>query len=138
MDRNKKNAIEWLKAANDDLDSIGYIINVEHLTNIVAFHSQQAIEKSFKALIEYKKIAFVKTHNLEKLYKRLENIIEIDYEKLELLNELYIDSRYPGDMGLLPYGKPTIEDAKEFYEFAKDVFDRVCEILKIDKSEVEK
>jgi HEPN domain-containing protein len=56
MDRNKKNAIEWLKAANDDLDSISYIINVEHLTNIVAFHSQQAIEKSFKALIEYKKL----------------------------------------------------------------------------------
>jgi energy-converting hydrogenase A subunit M len=41
-------------------------------------------------------------------------------------------------MGLLPYGKPTIEDAKEFYEFAKDVFDRVCETLEIDKSEVEK
>ena len=30
----------------------------------------------------------------------------------------YIDSRYPGDMGLLPYGKPTLEDAKEFHEFA--------------------
>jgi len=133
MDRNKKNAIEWLKAANDDLDSISYIINVEHLTNIVAFHSQQAIEKSFKALIEYKKIAFVKTHNLEKLYKRLKNIIEIDYEKLELLNELYIDSRYPGDMGLLPYGKPTLEDAKEFYIFAQNLFDKVCNILDIDK-----
>jgi len=41
MDKNKKQAMEWLKTASDDLDSIGYIIK------IVAFHSQQAIEKSF-------------------------------------------------------------------------------------------
>jgi len=133
MDKNKKQAIEWIKAANDDLDNISYIIKIKHLTNIVAFHSQQAIEKLFKALIEYKKIEFVKTHNLEKLYKKLENIIEVDYESLELINELYIESRYPGDMGILPYGKPTLEDAKEFYTFAQDIFDKVCNILDIDK-----
>jgi len=136
MYKNKTQAIEWLKAALDDLDSIGYIIEVEHLTNIVAFHAQQAIEKSFKALFEYSKIAFIKTHNLERLYKELENIIEVDYEQLELINELYIDSRYPGDIGLLPHGKPTTNDAKQFYGFAKDVFNKVCDILNIDKREV--
>ena len=133
MDKNKKQAIQWIKAAKDDLDNISYIIKIEHLTNIVAFHSQQAIEKSFKALIEYKKIEFVKTHNLEKLYKKLENIIKVEYESLELINELYIESRYPGDMGILPYGKPTLEDAKEFYIFAQNLFDKVCNILDIDK-----
>jgi len=106
------------------------------LTNIVAFHSGQAIEKSFKALIEYQKIAFIKTHNLEKLYKKLENIIEVDYEQLEFINELYIDSRYPGDMGLLPNGKPTIDDAIQFYEFAKTVFAKVCKILNIEKEDI--
>jgi len=136
MDKNKKQAIDWLKAANDDLDNIEYIIKVEHLTNIVAFHSQQAIEKSFKALIEYQKIEFIKTHNLEKLYKKLENIIEVDYEQLEFINELYIDSRYPGDMGLLPNGKPTIDDAIQFYEFAKTVFAKVCKILDIGKEDI--
>ena len=30
MDKNKTQALEWLKAANDDLDSISYIIKVEH------------------------------------------------------------------------------------------------------------
>ena len=39
-------------------------------------------------------------------------------------------------MGLLPYGKPTLEDAREFYEFAISVFEKVCDILKIDKSEI--
>ncbi len=137
MDKNKKQAIEWLRAANDDLDNISYIINVKHLTNVVAFHSQQAIEKSFKALIEHKKISFIKTHNLEKLYNSLEKFIEIDYEQLELINELYIDSRYPGDMGLLPNGKPTVEDAKEFYDFASMIFRKVCIILEIELSEVQ-
>jgi HEPN domain-containing protein len=133
---NKIQAIEWLKTAKDDLDNISYIINVEHLTNIVAFHSQQAVEKSFKSLMEYNKIAFVKTHNLEKLYKYIENFIEVDYETLENVNELYIESRYPGDMGLLPNGKPTLKSAKEFYEFATIVFEKVCSILDIQSEDI--
>ena len=46
-------AKEWLKAAKYDLDAINYLIDIEHLTNVVVFHSQQAIEKSFKAIIEF-------------------------------------------------------------------------------------
>ena len=62
MKKNKFHAMEWLKAAMDDLDSINYLIKDEHLTNIVAFHSQQAIEKSFKAVFEYYELSLVKTH----------------------------------------------------------------------------
>jgi HEPN domain-containing protein len=136
MNNNKKIAIEWVKAAYDDILTIEQIIEFKHLTHIVAFHSQQAIEKVFKALFEYNQMPFQKTHNLEKLYKQIEHIIKVDYDKLELINELYIDSRYPGDMGLLPNGKPTLDDAKEFYQFAQTIFDEVCEILNVDKKEV--
>jgi len=60
-----------------------------------------------------------------------------EYEDLiQLLDKLYIDARYPGDLGLLPYGKPTLEDAKEFYDFALDMFDRVRSILSIDETEL--
>ena len=31
---------EWLKKAQEDLDVVGEIISKEHLTNMVAFHSQ--------------------------------------------------------------------------------------------------
>ena len=44
-------------------------------------------------------------------------------------NELYTDLRYPGDIELLPHGKPNIEDTKEFYNFVLEVYNRVCEIL---------
>lgn len=48
---------------------------------------------------------------------------------LDKLNKLYIDSRYPSDLGLLPYGKPTLADAKMFYQFAKEIFDKVKAFL---------
>jgi len=43
-----QNSIEWLKAAKDDLDLINKIINESNLTNLAAFHAQQAVEKSLK------------------------------------------------------------------------------------------
>ena len=58
-----------------------------------------------------------------------------EYDDLiQLLDTLYIESRYPGDMGLLPYGKPTLKDAKEFYDFAQKLFDDVCQKLDVDKN----
>lgn len=42
----KKISEEWLKAAKDDLRVADKIIADEVLTHMVAFHSQQCIEKS--------------------------------------------------------------------------------------------
>ena len=84
---------EWLKASRDDLLTIEEIINNPHLTHIVAFHSQQCVEKSMKAIIE-------------------DNEIDI------------------------PNGKPTINDAKEFYIFAHSVFDEVCRVLGTNPDEI--
>jgi len=47
------------------------------------------------------------------LKSKIENYISVNDEgMLDEINEIYIDSRYPADLGLLPYGKPTLEDAK--------------------------
>jgi HEPN domain-containing protein len=125
---------EWVKAAYDDIILLEEIKNNKHLTSIIAFHSQQAIEKSLKALLIEQEINIPKIHSLNKLFNECKNQISLtDSQIVNKLDKLYIDSRYPGDMGLLPYGKPTIEDAKEFYTFAQDLFDKVCSILDIDK-----
>jgi len=124
---------EWLKASKLDLENIRYIIEVEHLTSVVAFHAQQSIEKSFKALIEFKKKKIPKQHDLLKLKNLIDDSICIeDDDILDSLNTLYIDSRYPGDLGLLPYGQPTIDDVKEFYALALRVFDDVNNLVDID------
>ena len=41
-------AKEWLKSAYGDIRSIHYIVRDPFLTHMVAFHAQQAIEKSLK------------------------------------------------------------------------------------------
>jgi HEPN domain-containing protein len=56
--------IEWLKAAKDDLVLIEKIIDEPTLTHLTAFHSQQAVEKSLKALLEYKQYDVPKIHSI--------------------------------------------------------------------------
>ncbi len=128
-------AKEWLKSSHIDLESVKYIIEVEYLTSIVAFHSQQSIEKSLKALLSYNQLDVPKIHSLTKLFKICEDDIENEnFDLISILDSLYIESRYPGDMGLLPHGRPTLKDAGEFYGFALNIFQEVCKKLDIDAS----
>ena len=127
---NVKMAKEWLKASYLDLESIKHIIKAEYLTSIVAFHAQQSVEKSLKALIEYEGKQVPKQHDLIKLKTLVVDILDIeDEDLLDSLNALYIDSRYPGEFGLLPYGQPTLEDAKEFYELSLRVYEDAAKII---------
>jgi HEPN domain-containing protein len=45
---------KWLEYAKADLINCEQIKNNDFLTNIIAFHSQQKVEKCFKAIIEEK------------------------------------------------------------------------------------
>jgi len=118
---------EWLRKAQDDLDVIEEIKNKKHLTNMVAFHAQQAIEKSLKAIIDEFDLGFVKIHQIETLLEIVKEHVEadIDHEIVQILDSLYIESRYPVDIGLLPNGKPTEEDAENFFKFATLIYQSV-------------
>jgi HEPN domain-containing protein len=116
----KKQAEDWLSAAEDDLRLIEKIIADESLTNMVAFHSQQAIEKSLKSVLEEYESKVPRIHNIIKLKEMTEKYIDFQADKktLEQVNEIYSEARYPSDIGLVPSGKPSIELAKKFYLFA--------------------
>ena len=122
---------QWLDFAKADLLNCELIINQEFLTNIVAFHSQQATEKCFKAIIEEEGVKTERIHNLYNLFTKVELYLdfEVDLNLLELLDKIYLTSRYPGEMGLLPEGKPTLEEAKEMHEFAEYVFSETNKML---------
>lgn len=125
---------EWLQAAQHDLDLIEEIIHREDLTHLVAFHAEQAVEKVFKSLLEEDNREFPKIHNLVTLHGLVKNMLPsvmepIEIDTLNTLNTLYIDSRYPGEFGLLPNGKPTLEDARVFYRFAQDIHANVSDML---------
>lgn len=116
----KQSTREWLNAAGDDLITIENLLDNPILTNVIAFHAQQAIEKSLKAIIEENGLVFIKTHNLQSLFLKIEEIIPFDVNEriIAELDRLYLDSRYPGDFGLMPYGKPTLEEAEIYFREA--------------------
>ena len=122
---------EWLKSATLDLENIKHIINEPHLSPVVAFHAHQAIEKSFKAIFEMKEITVPKKHDLVGLFEILKDnnlFININENLLEILNKLYIDSRYPGEFGLLPEGIPSLTQSEEFYNLSKLIFNEIKKI----------
>ncbi|NKB23679.1 MAG: HEPN domain-containing protein [Kiritimatiellae bacterium] len=55
---------EWLRKALEDLEAIDCLLREEHLTNVIAFHAEQAVEKCFKAVVEEFGLGLVKTHDL--------------------------------------------------------------------------
>lgn len=115
---------EWLNAAELDVKSAIQLLQDESLTSVVTFHCQQAIEKSFKAVLIENDRDPQRIHDLLRLYKLVLEFIDPfeDILTLKIINEAYIDSRYPSDLGLLPDGKPSQNEAIQFYEFAELVF----------------
>ncbi|MCX6239100.1 MAG: HEPN domain-containing protein [Bacteroidia bacterium] len=118
---------EWLESASLDIENIRHIIQDEKLTGHVAFHAQQAIEKSLKASIEEFGEKVPKIHSLSKLFNICAAFfnISVNEDIIIALDSLYIESRYPGEFGLLPEGKPNQEQAKMFYDFAQEIYQTI-------------
>lgn len=123
----KQSTLEWLKSAQEDLVVIECVMDNRIATGAASFHAQQCVEKSLKAIIEENSERISKIHDLKKLFSMTKPYVQIDFDEKTVakLNTLYIESRYPGALGLLPHGKPTIEDVREFYLFAKNIFETV-------------
>lgn len=115
---------KWLEAASLDLESITMIIENDRLTRPVAFHAQQTIEKSLKAIIEENGDRVPKVHSLSMLFALCADYIDIkvDEDIIIALDSLYIESRYPGEFGLLPEGNPTGRQSRMFYNYALEVY----------------
>lgn len=127
----KQISLEWLKSADADIKVVKAIIADNDLTHLAAFHCQQAIEKLFKAIIEEYKLSFVKTHNLQNLWSIVESYFdtEVNCEIFILLDQLYIDARYPGALGLLPSGLPTLDESLSFFNITLEIREKVLHIL---------
>lgn len=120
----KASTKQWLEFAQTDLRSCENNLSDEFVTNVVAFHAQQAVEKAFKALIEEKGIRMSRIHNLTRLYALTESFLisQIDETELDMLDNVYTSSRYPGEIGLLSTGKPSIKESSELYTIAQRIY----------------
>lgn len=114
----KQTTKDWLAVAEDDLLAAKTLSRDERLTSLVSFHCQQCLEKCFKAIIEEQNKPALKSHDLLRLRLHADiNLSDSETILLSTINEVYIDARYPGDMGLLPHGKPSISEVNEFIQF---------------------
>jgi len=123
---------QWLNFAKADLMTCESTLQNKFLTHIVTFHAQQAVEKCFKAIIEEKGENLPRIHDLTRLYNYVSEDINFNVDRvlLNMLDSVYTTSRYPGDIGLTPDGKPSTEEAMQLYEFAKYVFEKAVQMMK--------
>jgi len=120
----KNNTKGWVFFAENDMKLANFSLSDTRLTGEVAFHSQQAIEKYFKAYLVEHEVSFPKIHDLIKLYDFIKSVKdwEIDEDMLLKINKIYSESRYPSNIGILPDGQiPSTEQAKEIFDFAQRI-----------------
>jgi HEPN domain-containing protein len=130
----KEKTKSWMEYAFKDLSAAQELLNRDDLFNIVVFHSQQAIEKLFKAVLEENDLPVPKIHSVLKLYSLMTEKIHIDPfvtdTELNKIDDIFIDTRYPGGSGLLPGGMPGEEEAKEILSIAEKAYSNIKDILK--------
>jgi len=122
----KQTTKNWITLAEDDLLAAKTLAGEDRLTNLVSFHCQQCLEKCFKAIIEEKDKPSIKSHDLLRLQLNAGvKLSEPETIMLGIINEVYIDSRYPGELGLLPNGKPTLSEAEAFIQLCDNILYRL-------------
>ena len=129
----KKTTKAWVDFAHRDLEAARLLADNEYVSNAVLFHSQQCVEKCLKALLEQNRVPVPHIHSVVKLHSVLKKEAEISLslkdDELDLVDAVYIDTRYPSGLGLLPSGFPTREDARELLEIAEKVFKETSQTL---------
>jgi len=130
----KKATEGWIKFAHDDIYAAEALLKIdEGLHNIVLFHCQQCLEKILKAFLEHHGLRVPKTHSLERLINDLPPAVRSasnpDEEFLNLIDDIYISARYPGDLGLLPTGMPSREEAEVILIKTRLLFNNFLSII---------
>jgi HEPN domain-containing protein len=133
--QNKPYAKEWLEFAITNLNTAKLLYDVNHYEDIIGIELQQALEKMLKSLLAYENKKILKTHKLVELLEYID--IEINEKEkflLEIATDYYKTDRYPNPN----YSLPSREEIKEVLDFSHNLFDKICNILDIDKNEIVK
>jgi HEPN domain-containing protein len=123
----------WIQFADRDIAAAKNLQDNDYVANIVLFHCQQCVEKCLKAIPEENEIAVPKIHSVVRLYgivcEKVTPGIKLDDNNLNLIDDIYIETRYPRGLGLLPSGFPTKETAMEVLKITQSIYDNTLELL---------
>jgi HEPN domain-containing protein len=118
-------ATRWLAMAAKDLHAASLLAMEEPSASV--FHSQQAAEKSAKALLTLHNVYFRKTHDLEELGKQcaaIEPALSPLLTEAEGLTDYAIVFRYPDAPR-----EPDEAEAQGALATARQLYDRVNELI---------
>ena len=121
-------AREWLRIAASDLGVAKHLLETYYPKplEIICFHSQQAAEKSIKAVIVLYGCqgGLPRKHDLFILLNQIKNMVHFDekfYDYADTLAPYSITMRYPHELYLEErHAKEAIRMAEELYVWATD------------------
>ena len=112
---------KWLERVKYDIDTADAMYATGRYIYTV-FMCQQALEKSFKALIALKGMEILPIHNLRRLAEITEVVDElspVDFKKIDFLSQYYLAARYKEDIEELSI-QITADTANEYLTFSKE------------------
>ena len=122
---------EWLaKAETDLLVCERLLAQGAEFSEVVAFHAQQAAEKSLKALLVARQVEFPKTHDIERLVELValgDGALAETLADAAELTPFGVEYRYPGE-----YAPVTAEAANACVSLARKVHDEISKRLSED------
>jgi HEPN domain-containing protein len=109
---------DWLRHAWSDLELARTTRNSKILLEDLCFHAQQATEKALKAVLIFRSMPFLRTHNIRALMDLLPEDLNLPEEakKAPILTDYAVLTRYPGDLEPV-----TEEEYKEAVRIAEMV-----------------
>jgi len=118
----------WVRKAENDIITARQTLCLPNgPTDTVCFHSQQAVEKTLKAILTYNNVEFPKIHNLVRLLDMVISFIpdlNIFREHFAEMSSHAIEIRYPDYLY-----EPTRADAIKALEIAEKVLKKVKEVI---------
>ena len=123
----KNNSKIWLSYAIENIQGAKIVLESK-LFNLCLQNCQQGAEKLLKSLLINNEIAIQKTHSIMELVNllRQHNIsINIDPDDIDLLDSIYLPSKYP------------LESALPSYYPTENICQKCIEIVDSLKSEIE-
>jgi HEPN domain-containing protein len=108
----------WLRKSCSDLAAARRILSGEGPYDTACFHSQQATEKTFKALLAYRGQPIPRAHDLEELARlcqQLEPIPELRLQELAEATDYAVQIRYDLEIW------PSQQEARQALALAEQV-----------------
>ena len=121
---------EWLAKADADLRACDGLLATAALSEIAAFHAQQAAEKALKAFLVWNQVEFPRTHDIKRLLALCRSTdpgLAESIADAAQLTPYGVEYRYPGEYPTVPTAA-----AKESAALARRVRDEVVRRLPED------